>query len=128
MRRRKWLMFFVMIAVLLCVAGVLFTENRVHVLRELYDNIIMDNRNITASCTQWPGAEEVDRVIAAHQDTVQAIESVNPGNVTVLVDSMSCPGRAALWIQYPTHDNRVAIERIIDGDLFFGIPYRLQNY
>ncbi len=60
-------------------------------------------------------------------DLVRAIEAVNPGRVGVDVDASTCPGRADLLIWYASHADRLAIERLIGSDTFFGIPYRLEN-
>jgi hypothetical protein len=65
--------------------------------------------------------------VEEHQDTVERIMEVNPGFVWLEVDDASCPGRADIVIYYPSHRNRLAIEEIIGGDTFFGVPYRLRN-
>ncbi len=116
------------VILLLCIASVMLIESQTHVLKRLADDKIMDNRNIYLPCERLPTVASVEQVMAQHKNTIQAIESVNPGNVQVMVDTMLCPGRAVLWIQYPGHQDRVEIERIIGDDEFFGVPYRLQNY
>ena len=128
MKKSYRIVFLIVILILLCIAGTVLAESQVHVFQRLWDDIILDNRGIYLSCDKLPTVEIVEQAMAEHDDTIQAIEAVNPGMVQVMIDTMVCPGRAALWIQYPSHQDRVAIERHIGGDLFYGIPYRLQNY
>ena len=52
---------------------------------------------------------------------------MNPGLVGVDVDASACPGKADLLIWYASHQDRLAIEKILAADTFFGIPFRLQN-
>jgi hypothetical protein len=78
-------------------------------------------------CDELPTEAEVRSTVQEHQDTIQAIEAVNPGHVGVEIDAYTCPGKADLLIWYATHQNRLAIKDIIDGDTFFGIPYRMNN-
>ena len=128
MKKSYRIVFLIVILILLCIAGAVLAESQVHVFQRLWDDIILDNRTIYLSCDKLPTVEMVEQAMAEHDDTIQAIESINPGMVQVMIDTMVCPGRASLWIQYPSHQDRVAIERLIGGDLFYGIPYRLQNY
>jgi hypothetical protein len=97
------------------------------VLRRGYDQFILDNRNHYLSCQELPTKLDVDRIARQHQDVIQQIEQVAPGFVGVEIDTLTCAGTADLLIWYGTHQQRVAIEEIIAGDTFFGIPYRLQN-
>ena len=43
--------------------------------------------------------------------------------------SLEClnTGKGDIEISYPSHKDRVIIEKIIGADTFFGIPYRLRN-
>jgi hypothetical protein len=47
--------------------------------------------------------------------------------VFVEIDDWSCSDRADIVISYATHQDRLAIEEIMGGDTFFGVPYRLRN-
>jgi hypothetical protein len=107
--------------------GVLFVEIQTKVLRRTIDNVIYDNENHYLPCDKLPTEAEVRAVVQQHQDIIQAIEQVNPGLVGVEIDTSTCPGKADLVIWYATHQNRLAIKAIIDGNTFFGIPYRLNN-
>ena len=96
-------------------------------LRDLGNDLIYDSKKHHLSCDQLPTSEEVARVVLEHQETVQKIEDVNPGFVMVQIDIHTCPGRSDIVILFGAHRDRVEIEKIIDGDTFFGIPYRLIN-
>jgi len=107
-----------------CVAAVFLVQG--HVLSGLYNDLVLDNRDHFLPCEKLPTSAEVHRVLEEHQDIVEAIEGVNPGFVWVEVDD-SCPGRADIVIYYASHQDRLAIEEIIGGETFFGVPYRLRN-
>jgi hypothetical protein len=111
---------------LTCVTGVI-VETRLKVLQRAYDNFIMDNRNHYLTCRDLPGKVEVERILEQHADILEQIQQVAPGFVGVEIDSWTCEGKADLLIWYGSHQQRLAIEEIIAGDTFFGIPYRLQN-
>jgi hypothetical protein len=112
--------------ILTCVTGVI-VETRFKVLQRAYDNVIMDNRNHYMACKDLPSRLEVERILEQHGDVLQQIQEVAPGFVGIEIDPMTCEGKADLLIWYGTHEQRMAIEKIIAGDTFFGIPYRLQN-
>jgi hypothetical protein len=109
-----------------CCVAVVFLA-RGHVLGGLYNDLVLDNRDHFLPCDRLPASAEVSRVLEEHQDTVEAIEEVHPGFVWVEVDDSTCPGRADIVIYYPSHQDRLAIEKIIGGNTFFGVPYRLRN-
>ena len=113
---------------LTCVTAVI-VETRLKVVQRAYDNFVLDNRNHYLSCKVLPGRVEVERILEQHADVVHQIQEVAPGFVGVEIDPLTCQGKADLLIWYGTHRQRLAIEKIIDGDTFFGIPYRyrLQN-
>lgn len=111
---------------LTCVAATLL-ELQFKVIQRAYDHFVLDNRGHYLSCRDLPAKNEVENVLEQHGDVIQRIQQVAPGFVGVEIDSLTCQGRADLLIWYGTHQQRIAIENIIDGDTFFGIPYRLQN-
>jgi len=108
-----------------CVAAVFLVKS--NVLGRVYNDIVLDNRDHFLPCDRLPTSAEVSLVLGEHQDTVEAIKEVNPGFVFVEIDDWSCPGRADIVISYASHQDRLAIEEIIGGDTFFGVPYRLRN-
>lgn len=112
---------------LICV-GALFVETQTKLLRRFFDDAVLDNRNHYLPCRQLPTYAEAQRVVQAHQDVIDQIEKAGGG---VRIEGHTCPGetevRVDILIWYPSHRNRVAIEGIINGETFFGIPYRLLN-
>ena len=112
--------------VLTCIAAIII-EIQFKIIRRAYDHFIMDNRNHYLSCSDLPTKLEVERIVEQRQDVIQQVEQVAPGFVGVQIDSLACEGKADLLIWYGTHEQRIAIEEIIGGDTFFGVPYRLQN-
>jgi hypothetical protein len=89
--------------------------------------VVLDNKDYNVPCDEFPTHAEVERVMAAQQSVVEQILGVNPGQVFVDLDDVTCPGKVGITIYYPSHDDRTAIERIIRADTFFGVPYRLRN-
>ena len=96
-------------------------------LRGVVDDLIYDSKHHYLSCDELPTSEEVARVFSEHQEAAQKIKQVNPGFVMVHIDDFTCPSSSDIVITYPSHRDRVEIEKIINGDTFFGIPYRLIN-
>jgi hypothetical protein len=111
---------------LVCLAAVAI-ESQAKIIRRLYDNYVLDNRDHYLPCAKWPTEVEVRTALKQHPDVARAIEAVNPGFVGMEVDTSTCPGKADLIIWYASHEDRLEIETIIAGDMFFGVPYRLQN-
>ena len=124
--KKKLLIGLLALVTLVCL-GAIAIESQTKIIRRLYDNLVLDNRNHYLPCEELPAETEVLSILQQHQDVVQAIEGVNPGSVGIDVDASTCPGRADLLIWYASHPNRLEIERLIEGDTFFGVPYRLQN-
>ncbi len=113
---------------LLGCAATTIVETRFKVVQRAYDNFILDNRNHYLPCKDLPARTEVERTVEQHQDIIQQIGQVAPGFVGIEIDTSVCDGeKADLLIWYGTHRQRIAIEKIIVTDTFFGIPYRLQN-
>lgn len=126
---KKYLVVLLIVAAALvaCVGIAMFACVKTNALRHAYNELVLDNKDHFLSCDELPPVAEVERVVQEHQDVIEKIEQVNPGQIFVDVDTTTCPGKADLVISYPTHQNRLEIERIIGGDRFFGVPYRLRN-
>ena len=107
--------------------GVLALESRSQVFRRAYDHWVLDNREHYLPCGQWPNEGDVRELVSQHQAVIDQIKAVNPGLAGVEIDTSVCPGRADLVIWYGSHQDRLAIEKIIGGNTFYGAPYRLQN-
>ena len=116
----------VLVILIACLGMLLVVEVQTKFVRRAIDNYVYDNRDHYLPCEQLPVEAEVNRVIQEHQAIIRSIEGVNPGMVGVEV-VLVCEGKADLLIWYASHQDREAIEGIIGGDTFFGIPYRLQN-
>lgn len=102
-------------------------ESQTKFLRRLYVDAVLDSRHHFLSCDQLPTEAEVTEIVNRNQPVIEQIKRVNPGQIYVLVDTMYCPGKADLLIMYPSHKDRVEIEKIINAPTFFGVPYRLRN-
>ena len=115
------------IGLLLICTLITVVEIQFQVVQGVYDNYVLDNRDHYLACTDLPAHTKVERIVEQHQDVIQQIRQVAPGFVGVEMDTSTCNGKADLLIWYGSHQQRIAIEKIIGGDTFFGIPYRLQN-
>jgi len=124
---KKFLLYVTLLLGLLCLI-LIGVERQTHLLRRAYDNWILDNENHYLPCEQLPVPDEVKRIVQEHQDIIQQIEQVDPGQVVVEVDTMTCPGKADLVIFYATHQDRIAIKKLIGANTFFGVPYRMVNW
>ena len=81
-------------------------------------------------CDKWPTLEKARRILHQRSDVVGRIASVNPGFVTLRLDSRRCAGtgRAEVVIEYATRSDREAIRAIVgDKKYFLGIPYLMRN-
>jgi hypothetical protein len=125
MRKRIGLSCFVTL-ILLCLGAFVF-ESQTRAVRRVIDDVVYDNRDHYLPCEKLPTEPVVREVVAEHQATIRQIEQVNPGLVGVEIGASTCPGKADLLIWYASHQNRLAIEELIAGETFYGVPYRLQN-
>lgn len=116
---------FVLAATMCCGAAVSLASG--NLLGRLYNDIVLDNYDHFLPCEKLPTSAEVDRVVDEHEDVVRAIKDINPGHIFVEIDDHKCPGRADIIISYATHKDRVAIEEILGGRTFFGVPCRFRN-
>lgn len=126
MKRPHYELLSILILLVVCLGTIAF-EAQTKIVRRSIDKILYDNWNHYLPCDQLPTELDVRLVIEEHLETIKAIEQVNPGLVGLEVDTLTCPGKADLVIWYASHENRLAIEAILTGDTFYGIPYRLQN-
>ena len=114
------------LALILCM-GIWILEAQTKFFRKIYDEVILDNRNHYLSCEQLPSEYEVRQVMKTHQDVIEEIEQINPGFVSMEVDTSICLGKADILFWYGTHQDRLQIESIIADNTFYSIPYRLAN-
>lgn len=95
---------------------------------KIYNGFVLDNKERLLTCDELPSVDKVRRVMDEHQNILQKIERINPGFVFVTVgDYEDCVDKSDIVISYPSHQNRLEIEEIINEKTFFGVPYRLQN-
>ena len=124
--RYRNVLLIVLLLLILCLAAVL-VEGQTHTLRHFMDDVLYDNWNHYLTCEKLPASGQVEQVLQEHAIVLEAIAAVHPGNAGVDVDTMSCPGKADLVIWYASHRDRLEIERILGGETFYGVPYRLNN-
>jgi hypothetical protein len=95
-------------------------------LELVWEDAVLDSRNVQVPCGQRPPAAEARQVLAQHGELVRRIQAVDQ-SVSVSLEESGCPGRGTLVIVYGAHRHRERIERLIGGDTFFGVPYSLRN-
>ncbi len=108
--------------------AVVLVEARWHVLQRFISSVVYDNHALVATCAELPERAEVERLVAEHRDTVAALEAIHPGWIQVRIADMgaACPGKSYLYIEYPSHQDRVRIEELL-GNTFFSVPYKGVN-
>ena len=126
MKKESIFIILLLILILLCSIVVLI-ESQTNSIRRIFDDYIYDNKNHYFTCDKLPTRDQVTKIIEEQQNTIKDIEAVNPGLVGYEIDTVTCQGKADIIFWYASHDNRLEIEKIIGGETFFGIPYRLQN-
>ena len=105
---------FVLLPILLCSCGI-------------WDNVVLDNKNYSMSCDQFPSVVEVEQIMMEEKETIDAIKRVSPDFVAVHVDEQTCLGRAGIAITHGSHQQRAEIQEIIGGNTIAGIPYKMNN-
>lgn len=113
------------IMVILCL-GAFILEAQTKIIRRAIDDTVYDSRNHYLPCEKLPTETEVRKVVDEHKEIIQQIERVNPGGAGVEIDT-SCPRKAHLVIWHASHQNRLAMMKVIAGEVFYAVPYRLQN-
>jgi Holliday junction resolvasome RuvABC endonuclease subunit len=124
---KKWKKIVLPLVILIACLGIIVIESQIKIAHRVFDYFVLDNKNHYLPCEELPTEADVSRIVEQHRDKIQAIEQINLGFVGVEIDTFTCPGQADLVIWYASHQDRLAIEEIIGGDTFFGVPYRLQN-
>jgi hypothetical protein len=114
-------------AVLICAGILVLATTNARGIGNLYNDLVLGNRDHFLSCAELPTEADVRRTMQAHQDEIGRIEQIHPGSIEVAIDAETCPGRADIVINFATRADRSMIESVIGGDTFFGIPFRLRN-
>lgn len=118
----QFLVYNLRVVIVLLIAWATFTF-----IRGVIDDKLYDNHLHHLACWQLPSAQDVLAVKAAHSDTIARIKAIHPGHIGFEADTETCSGKGFFVIDYPTHAERLEIEKIIGGDRFFGIPCNLIN-
>ncbi|MFZ5808003.1 MAG: hypothetical protein ACOY16_01865 [Chloroflexota bacterium] len=126
-KRRILTVIFMVSSLLVICGGILLVEAQTKIARRLIDNVLYDNRYHYLPCEQLPSVSEVERIIQERQDVIQQIEAVNPGLVGIEVHTCGAGQNADITFWYASRKDRIAIQRIIGSDTFFGAPYNLNN-
>ena len=125
--KREFRFIILLIILIILFVVVILIETQTHTIRRIFDDFIYDNENHYLPCEKLPTKDEVEKIIAEHQNVINEIEGVNPGLIGFEIDTATCQGKADIIFWYASHENRLEIEEIIGNETFFGIPYRLQN-
>ena len=113
--------------ILICLGVFLIFEFTKHPLMHWLDDLLYDNYNHYLKCEDLPLIEDIEAVVALHQDSLAQIDQLNPGLVGWEVED-TCPGRGDILFWYASHANRNTIEEIIGSENnFFGVPIRMRN-
>lgn len=129
MMRRRFLRIGLLAVLLLLAGALLVGETQTHLLRHWWDAVLYDNYHHYLPCEALPTLPEVETVLLVHQAEVDAIQSIEPGSVVVMPGVLpACPGKADVVIHYPSRQVRQAIEQMLGGKTFFGLPARWINW
>jgi len=78
-------------------------------------------------CDEQVPLEEVEALFVEHQDVVAQIQDI--ASTRVSIRSNDCDGekKANVLIMYMAKQNKNAIQDILGGNTFYGVPIRWQN-
>lgn len=95
-----------------------------------YNDIILDNKISTTNCEDMPTYSEAEKFLIANKEIFEKIKQINPGNISieVLKNSKCENDNAEILIMYPSHQDKVMIEKQIEEIDFQKIPVTLKNY
>ncbi|MCK4825945.1 hypothetical protein KA005_59905, partial [bacterium] len=124
--KRKHKLLAILIAALIVFV---FIAKKTHLVGRFVSSYVYDSKIHYVPCSKLPTVAEVERIVEEHRDVVDKIKQVYPGYIFFEFGPCGekCPGKADIAISYSSHEDRVKIEKIINGKTFFGIPYSLHN-
>ena len=128
-------------------------ESRTHSFGKLWDKYILDNRNHYLICDEMPSVEYINQVVEQNKDIMEEIiievggnyreEEVIPFwqensvqdaegfNISISWGELSArcenTGKGDILFTYISSRDREVIEKYIQDDTFFGIPFRMRN-
>jgi|LSQX01.1.fsa_nt_gb hypothetical protein len=105
----------------------MLSEPFTHFFHRIADTLIYNNYHHYLPCSALPQLSEVESVVAQHPDVIAQIENLSPGNIEVVIDSITCPGKASIIIFYASKEESKLIKEILTDKTFFGVPYSMIN-
>lgn len=86
------------LAFLVLMLAVIVTEPYTKLCHRVADVPIYNNYRHYLPCSDLPELGEVEGIVARHPEVIGQIESLSPGNIEVVIDSTTCPGKASIII------------------------------
>lgn len=124
MKRKPTKIIIVLLALLVIV---IISEPFTHLFHRIADRLIYNNYHHYLPCSALPELSEVESVVAQHADVIDQIENLAPGNIEVVIDSITCPGKASIIIFYASKEESKLIKEVLTDKTFFGVPYSMIN-
>ena len=126
-RKKVWLrrigLFAVALVALITVPPTVLSLDLLCGLRIKLDDLAFDRRSHCVRCEELPTPSEVEQVISEHEDVLRQIQQFAFVEVSPRYCSATGDLRADIAMAHISSRDRIAVEKIIDGDTFFGVPY-----
>jgi hypothetical protein len=134
-------------------SSLILLERKNHFFSKIWNDKMLDNKENYVPCDKKPNLEKVDKVVNENKDILEKIikeigkryrkddilpywddgivkDAKNSSYVWISWgQAENCKdgdsGEIIFW--YLSHSDREIIEKHIQGDTFFGIPYKLRN-
>lgn len=123
--KRKHIKIIIVFLAIIIIAMV--TEPFTHLFHRIADTLIYNNYHHYLPCSALPELSEVESVVAQHTDVIDKIENLSPGNIEVVIDSITCPGKASIIIFYASKEESKLIKELLTDKTLFGVPYSMIN-
>ena len=115
-------------AALLVAALAVFEWNTYH-FRDLLSERMYGSRPHRVPCDELPTPDEVQRILDDNALFVERIEAINPGFISVEMNTFTCVDSADIRILYATTRDRERIRALLgQAEIFFGVPFNMQNH
>lgn len=116
------------ILLFLAIIIAMLSEPFTHFFHRIADTLIYNNYHHYLPCSALPKLSKVESVVAQHTEVIAQIESLSPGNIEVVIDSITCPGKASIIIFYASKEESKLIKEVLTDKTFFGVPLSLINW
>lgn len=103
------------------------SEPFTHLFHRIADTLIYNNYHHYLPCSALLELSEVESLVAQHTDAIEQIENLSPQNIQLVIDSMTCPGKASIIIFYASKEESKLIKEALTDKTFFGVPISLIN-